>query len=268
MIQPEYAAAVKFNLERHKNMPGSSRRGELAVMSGVDVVDPSTVRINLSAPFAPLLAVLTDRAGMMVSPKAAQAAGDKFGARPVCSGPFKFVERVAQDRIVVEKSPHYFDPAAAKFDRVTFKIIPDDNVRLANLRSGDIDLTHQVTPTDAAALRREGKFDVSSVTGLGFNSLTINLRNKTGKTNPPGDLGTPLANDPRVREALELSLDRDAINQVVYDGQYTTGCTPIPPISLGAPSVRRKMRQLGSATLRSRARRCLRSSAASRPVTR
>src|SRR5437868_10971473 len=85
------AAAVKYNLERHKNMQGSSRRGELAVVSSVDVVDPSTVRINLSAPFAPLLAVLTDRAGMMVSPKAAQAAGEKFGAHPVCSGPFRFV---------------------------------------------------------------------------------------------------------------------------------------------------------------------------------
>ena len=57
------AAAVKYNLERHKNMKGSNRRGELAVVSSVDVVDPSTVRINLAAPFAPLLAVLTDRAG-------------------------------------------------------------------------------------------------------------------------------------------------------------------------------------------------------------
>jgi ABC-type spermidine/putrescine transport system permease subunit II len=54
------AAAVKFNLERHKNMKGSNRRGELAVMSSVDAVDPSTVRINLAAPFAPLLAVLAD----------------------------------------------------------------------------------------------------------------------------------------------------------------------------------------------------------------
>src|SRR6185503_6665599 len=84
------AAAVKYNLERHKNMKGSSRRGELVVVSSVDVVDPATVRINLSAPFAPLLATLTDRSGMMVSPKAAEAAGEKFGANPVCSGPFKF----------------------------------------------------------------------------------------------------------------------------------------------------------------------------------
>src|SRR5512134_2303182 len=89
------AAAVKFNLERHKTMQGSNRRGELAPLAGVDVVDAMTVRLNLSAPFSPLLAALADRAGMMVSPKAAQAAGANFGSQPVCSGPFKFVERVA-----------------------------------------------------------------------------------------------------------------------------------------------------------------------------
>src|SRR5207247_792176 len=119
--------------------------------------------------------------------------------------PVETVEVVAQDRIVVEKSSHYFDPAQAKFDKVVFRIIPDDNVRLANLRSGDIDVLHMVRPSDATAIKREGRFELSNVTGLGYQGITINLHNKTGKQNPPGDLGTPLANDPRVREALELS---------------------------------------------------------------
>jgi peptide/nickel transport system substrate-binding protein len=141
------------------------------------------------------------------------------------------VERVPQDRIVLEKSPHYFDPGQAKFDRLIFRIIPDDNVRLANLRSGDVDFMHLVAPSDAASLRKEGRFEVSSVTGIGYSGLTINLRSRNGKTQPPGDLGTPLANDPRVREALELSIDREALNQVVWDGQYTPGCTPIAPVS-------------------------------------
>src|SRR6188474_2902644 len=105
------AAAVKYNIERHKTMAGSNRRGELALVTTVDVVDPATVRLNLSAPFAPLLAQLADRAGMIVSPKAAEAAGDKFGAKPVCAGPFKFVERVAQDKIVVERYPNYWNKA-------------------------------------------------------------------------------------------------------------------------------------------------------------
>ena len=105
-------------------------------------------------------------------------------------------------------------------------------VALANLRSGDIDFMHLVNPTDAASLRKEGKFEVASVPGIGYSGFNINLRNKNGKPPAaPGDLGTPLANDPRVREALELSIDREALNQVVWEGQYTPDCTPISPVS-------------------------------------
>ena len=229
---PMDAESVKFSLDRHRTLKGSNRASELAPVEAVEVVDPRSVRLRLKAPFSPLLAQLTDRAGMPVSPTAVNKLGDKFGTAPVCVGPWQFVERVAQDRIVVEKSAHYFDPGQAKFDKIVFRIIPDDNVRLANLRSGDIDVMHMVSPTDATAIKRESRFELSNVTGLGYDGITINLRNKTGKQNPPGDLGTPLANDPRVREALELSIDREALNQVAWDGLYTPGCTPIPPISV------------------------------------
>ena len=228
---PLTAEAVRISLDRHRTLKGSNRRSELDSVTAVEVVDPLTVRLRLKAPFSPLTAQLADRAGMPMSPAALQKLGDKFGTAPVCVGPWQFVERVPQDRIVIERSPHYFDPGQAKFDRIVFRIIPDDNVRVANLRSGDIDVAHLLAPTDATSLRREGRFEVSSVTGLGYGSISINLRNKTGKLQPPGDLGTPLANDPRVREAFELSLDREAINQVVWDGQYTAGCTPIAPNS-------------------------------------
>src|SRR2546426_11248139 len=147
------AAAAKFNLERHKTMQGSNRRGELAPVTSVDVVDPSTVRLNLAAPFAPLLAVLTDRAGMMVSPKAAQGAGDKFSAKPVCSGPFRFVERVAQDRIVFERDPNYWNKAAVHFDRIVYLPIVDATVRLANLRSGQLDFIERLAPNDVPGLK-------------------------------------------------------------------------------------------------------------------
>jgi len=229
---PMDAEAVRFSLDRHRTLKGSTRASELAPVEAVEVVDPLTVRLRLKAASSPLLAQLTDRAGMPVSPTAVRKLGDKFGTAPVCVGPWQFAERVPQDRIVVEKSPHYFDPGQAKFDKIIFRIIADDNVRLANLRSGDIDVMHQVSPTDATAIKREGRFELSNVTGLGYQGITINLRNKTGKTQPPGDLGTPLANDPRVREAFELSIDREALNQVAWDGLFTPGCTPIPPISV------------------------------------
>ena len=228
---PMTAEAVRFSLDRHRDMKGSTRKSELDHVTAVEVVDPTTVRLRLKSPLSPLVAILTDRAGMPVSPAAANKLGDKFGTAPVCVGPWQFVERIPQDRIVLERSPHYFDPGAAKFDRLVFRIIPDDNVRLANLRSGDIDVMHLVAPTDATSLKKEGRFEVSNVTGLGYNGITINIRNKSGKTQAPGNLGTPLANDVRVREALELSIDRDALNQVAWDGLYTPGCTAIAPIS-------------------------------------
>jgi len=228
---PLNAEAMKYSLDRHREMKGSNRRSELASVAEVEVVDPLTVRLRLKSASSPLLAVLADRAGMPVSPAQAKKLDDKFGTAPVCVGPWQFVERVPQDRIVLDRSPHYFDPRSAHFDRLVFRIIPDDNVRVANLRSGDIDFMHLVGPTDAVNLKKEGRFEVASVTGLGYQGITINLRNKTGKQNAPADLGTPLANDPRVREAFDLAIDREALNQVAWDGQYTPGCTPISPVS-------------------------------------
>src|SRR6478752_8504517 len=89
--EPFDARAAKYSLDRHLTMKGSFRKPELALVENVEVVDPMTIRLHLKKPFSPLLAQLTDRAGMMVSPKAAEAAGDKFGLKPVCAGPYRFV---------------------------------------------------------------------------------------------------------------------------------------------------------------------------------
>ena len=117
------AEAVKASLERHMTMQGSFRKPELAAVDKVEVADPLTVRLLLKIPFSPLIAQLTDRAGMIVSPKAAKEAGDKFGLKPVCAGPFKFVERVQQDRIVLEKFADYWNAANIHVDRVVFRPI-------------------------------------------------------------------------------------------------------------------------------------------------
>ena len=217
------AAAVKFNIERHKTMAGSNRRGELAPVTGADVVDDSTVRLNLSAPFAPLLAQLADRAGMMVSPKAAQAEGDKFGSRPVCSGPFRLVERVAQDRIVLERYPNYWNKGEIHFDKIVYLPIVDATVRLANLKSGQLDFIERVGTSDIAALKTDSRFKISRITEIGYQGITINV----GKS----DLAqkNPLGRDPRVREAFELALDRDGIAQVAMDGEADVGNQWVAP---------------------------------------
>ncbi len=211
------AAAVKFNLERHKTLAGSNRRGELLPVTSIDVVDPLTVKLNLAAPFAPLLTVLADRAGMMVSPKAAQENPSGFGAKPVCSGPFKFVERVAQDRIVLERFANYWNKDSIHFDKVIYQPIVDSTVRLANLKSGQLDFIERVASSDMAALKADTKFNVARITELGYQGVTINTSgNEMAQKNP-------LGRDPRVREALELALDRDGIVQVAVDGEGESG---------------------------------------------
>ena len=217
------AAAVKFNIERHKNMAGSNRRGELAPVTGVDVVDESTARLNLSAPFSPLLAALADRAGMMVSPKAAQAEGDKFGAKPVCSGPFRFVERVAQDKIVLERYPNYWNKGEIHLDRVIYLPIVDSTVRLANLRSGQLDIIERMAGSDVPSLKNDSRFKIARITEIGYQGITINV----GKS----DLSqkNPLGKDARVREAFELALDRDGVVQVAMDGEADVGNQWVAP---------------------------------------
>jgi len=217
------AAAVKYSLERHKTMAGSNRRGELAPVTSIDVVDPLTVRLNLKAPFAPLLAVLTDRAGMIVSPKAAQAAGDKFGAHPVCAGPFKFVERVAQDRIVFERFPQYWNKGAIHFDKVVFQPIIDSTVRLASLKSGQLDIIERLAPSDVAQVKQDSRFAIERMVEIGYQGITINI----GKSDVAQK--NPLGRDARVREAFDLSLDRDAIVQVAMDGEAMAGNQWVAP---------------------------------------
>src|SRR5258706_7470088 len=113
------AAAVKANIERYKTAPESKRKTELKQVSAVEVVDPLTVRFILSEPYAPLLGILSDRAGMMISPKAIAEQGDKLSNHLVCAGTYKFVERVAQDRIVLEKFEKYSNAGAIGIDSVT-----------------------------------------------------------------------------------------------------------------------------------------------------
>ncbi|HWD58214.1 MAG TPA: ABC transporter substrate-binding protein [Stellaceae bacterium] len=214
--EPMDAAAVKFSLERHLTLPGSNRKAEISAVKSVELVDDHTVKLVLDKPFAPLLAQLSDRAGMIVSPKAAQAAGDKFGEHPVCAGPYKFTERVAQDRIVVDRFADYWNKDAVKFDRIVFLPIVDSTVRLANLQSGQLDLIERVAATDLDTIKKDSRLKLATITSLAYTGITINLNNGEKAKNPLGQ-------DKRVREALELSIDRNALNQVVFNGQFAPG---------------------------------------------
>ena len=217
------AEAVRYSLNRHLTMQGSFRRGEMGNITAIEVVDPLTVRLRLGAPNASLIATLTDRAGMIVSPKAAEAAGRNFGTRPICAGPFRFTERVAQDRIVLDRFPQYWDAARIHFNRVTYLSIPDNNVRLANIQSGAAELGERMEPDDLRAIQRNRNLRGVAVDELGWQSIQFNVNN--------GPRSEGLLRDPRVRRAFELAIDRAAINQVVYEGMFTPTRQPIPPAS-------------------------------------
>ena len=213
--EPLDAEAAKFSLERHLNFPGSFRKPELAALDHVEVIDPLTVKLVLKQPFSPLIAQLADRAGMMVSPKAAKAAGDKFGLHPVCAGPYKFVERVQQDRIVFERFADYWNKDNVFIDKIVFLPIVDATVRLASLKSGGLDLIERVLATDIKDVRADKNLKLSTAIELGYQGITINIGNDKSKG--------PLSQSAKVRQALDLSIDREAINQVVFNGEFMPG---------------------------------------------
>src|SRR4051794_39498838 len=209
------AEAAKFSLDRHLSFPTSFRKPELATLDHVDVVDPLTIKLVLKTPFSPLIAQLTDRAGMMISPKAAKEAGDKFGLHPVCAGPYKFVERVQQDRIVFEKFADYWNKDNVTIDRIVYLPLVDATVRLANLKSGGLDLIERLLATDIKAVQTDPKLKLSSAIELGYQGITLNIGHDKAKG--------PLSQSAKVRQALDLSIDREAINQVVFNGEFTPG---------------------------------------------
>lgn len=217
------ADAVKFNIDRALTLPGSLRKSEISSIESVEVASPSQVIFHLKTADAALLSQLTDRAGAMLAPKA--AAKPDFATHPVCSGPYQFVSRVQQDRIVLKRFENYWNKAAYHFDKVVFLPIPDASVRLANLRSGDLDLTEGIAASDVKTVEADSKLALAKTTGLGYQGITFNIAN--GKVDP----ANPFAKDARVREAFSLAIDRDALNQVAFEGVYTPANQAFSPVS-------------------------------------
>lgn len=221
---PFNAEAVVANIGRSQTLPESRRKSELASVDSVAATGDFEVTFTLSTPDATLLAQLSDRSGMMLSPTAAEAQGLGLATSPVCSGPYQFVERIDQDRIVLSRFADYYNAGDYHPDRLIFLPIPDTTVRLANLRSGDLDMLERLAPSDAPAVQADGSLQFVTAVSQGYQGITVNLAN--------GDrANTPFGQDPRVRRAFSLALDREAINQVVFEGIYAPGNQHIPPTS-------------------------------------
>ncbi len=226
---PFDAAAVKTSLERAKSDKLSAQAANLAPITGITVVDPTTVKLTLSAPSAPLLSILADRAGMVASPTQLSKLGEKFGTAPVCVGPFAFDSRPSSDTIVLKKSQYYYDASQVKLNKVTFQVVTQPNIRAANLRSGDIQLAADISPTDAASLQGNAGTTVLSAQSLGYQLIVLNVSDSHGAGTPPfTTVSTSLAQHQELRQAFSLALDREQINQAVYAGQEFPSCNMIP----------------------------------------
>jgi peptide/nickel transport system substrate-binding protein len=215
------AAIAKANLERARTHPESLRRSELTTIDTIEAPDDLTLVLKLKQRDATLLSQFADRAGMMM----AQASlGPEPQTRPICSGPYKFVERVQNDRIVLDKFAEHWEAQNYQFDRVVYRAIPDTTVRLANLRSGEIDMLERLAATDVKSAQGDRNLRVISTPGLGYQGLTLNLNN--------GEQGnTPFGRDKRVRQAFSIAIDRNVINQVVFENTHPATVQPFPPAS-------------------------------------
>ncbi|MFG1797152.1 ABC transporter substrate-binding protein [Nocardia sp. NPDC049149] len=226
------ATAVKTSLDRHFGMKGSQRTSEMGPIAGIEVADSSNVVIRYKKPFAPITAALADRAGMILSPAAlAKDEGKNFGDNPVCVGAFKFVKRVPQTSIIVERDPLYYDAKKVHLDKITYRIMIDANIRASNLRSGDIQVADTISPQDVDALAKNPDLKLVQSGSLGFQGIFINIGNVDGVGKPTKQIDTPIAKDARIRQALSLSIDRNTLVDTVFNNWFEPACSAIVPKS-------------------------------------
>jgi peptide/nickel transport system substrate-binding protein len=228
---PLTADAVKTTLDWYRTNPLSQRASELKQVASVQVTGPLTVQLHLASPFAPLTSILADRSGMILSPAQLHKLGDNFARDPVCVGPFSFVSRPGVDQIDLAKSPYYYGKSAVHLNKVTFQVITDQTARAADLQSGEIQVADRIAPQDVKTVEGNSATTIDGQDSLGYEGLDINVGNVHGSFHTPGTAANPFAQHPQLREAFELSLNRATLNKVAFDGQYTPGCTPIPPDS-------------------------------------
>lgn len=212
---PLDAAAVKYSLDRNLTLEGSARKGELKSVKEVRVIDPTTVQITLSQPYGPLLAVLTDRAGMIVSPTAAKKAGANFLNDPIGSGPFTFESRKRQDNVTLTANTTYWG-GAPKIDKLVYRPFPDGDVRYANLLSGAVQAITPIDPKDISRLSANTKFRVLNYSGLGFQGIWFNT------TRAP-------FNNKALRQAVAATIDRAAIAKAIFYDTVDPAAGPFPP---------------------------------------
>ncbi len=188
---------------------------QFAKVEEVRVVDPGTVEFRLSEPYAPFLANLALPVGAIVSPAAVAAGGADFGRRPVGTGPFRFAEWIANQRVVLLANPDYWG-GAPQLRTVVFRPVSDATTRVAEMLSGGIDVLVETPPDNLVLFRDDPAFTLHEAVGPHEWFLILNTREG------------PFA-DKRVRQAVNLAVNKESLVRDVLQGTATVAAGPIPP---------------------------------------
>ena len=217
---PFNAEAVRFTFERaDRTRPPGRWTTVVTTPLGVEVLDDLTVDVVTPEPYGALAHLLTTAFTGIVSPSAVRRLGDGFARAPVGTGPFRFVEWLANDRIVIDRNPDYWGPRA-HLDRVAFRVLPEEGARMLALQRGAADLVIQPSPAQLPGLRRDGRFVVHETDGLRVVYVAMNT------TAPPLD-------DPTVRQALNHAVDRRVLLDHVLEGAGAPVRSVISPLVFG-----------------------------------
>ncbi|HVX81671.1 MAG TPA: ABC transporter substrate-binding protein [Devosiaceae bacterium] len=210
---PFSADDVKFSLDRARDPKSLNAQKQLfANIKSVDVVDPATVKVTLSAPQGDFLYDMGWGDAVIVSPKTA----DKDATNPVGTGPFKFVDWVKGDHIDLAKNPDYWG-TPAKLDKVTFKVIADPTAATAAILAGDVDAFPEFPAPEALdQIKSDPRFEV--LVGSTEGETVLAMNNKK----PPLD-------NIKVREAIAHAIDRKALIDGAQFGYGTPIGTFFPP---------------------------------------
>ena len=210
------ADAVKFNFTHMMTNPASAVKGEISTLKSVEVDGPMRVVLKLSQPDVSIVLALTDRSGMMSSPKAITERGADYDRNPVGTGQYVFQRWEDANKLVMTRNPNYWQPGQPKLDAIEFRIIPDTNTGLRAVYAGECDLVYRVSPQQIPAIDRAANVAKHVDPGLYTQQLFFN------NAKPPMD-------DLRVRQAINYAIDRVAYTRVIAAGFGQPAYTSVPP---------------------------------------
>ncbi|WP_189654437.1 glutathione ABC transporter substrate-binding protein GsiB [Pectobacterium aquaticum] len=210
------AAAVKVNLDRASNPDNRLKRYNLFKMiDKTEAVDDLTVKITLKTPFSAFVNNLAHPAAVMISPAALKQYGKDIGFHPVGTGPYRFVAWNQTDFVKVEKFNGYWKAGLPKLDSITWRPVVDNNTRAALLQTGEAQFAYPIPFEQAKVLEKNDKLALVASPSILHRYISMNVTQK------PFD-------NPKVREALNYAINKEALIKVAFSGYATPAEGPLP----------------------------------------